>query len=186
MSFNISQFKNRDQSDVWLNLVGKDGKEMSWLKLPKEKKDELAEEIERFNAGTYDGDKLDEFKRPIRIKMKSPHGEAFRKAKMHRKVKDQVLLQGVVAQVQKDIKESGEVDLEKILDESTAKVCDSVVSGAKMIAELTVDWEGFTDDGKDAEFNPEILVAILSDPDNLVTYTSIIKAIDEKVGFFTA
>lgn len=183
MSFNISQFKNRDQSDAWLNLVGKDGKPMFYLQMTKAQREKHAEDIEKFLAGE---DVLSEFKKPIRLKMKSVHSEAFRKAKMHRKLKDQILLQGIVSNAQKQLSEDGEMDMDKFLDDSTDKLCDGINTGAKMICELTIDWEGFTEGEESAEYNPDILMAILTDPDYMVTYTNIIKSIDEKEGFFTA
>jgi hypothetical protein len=185
MSFNISQFKNRDLSDVFVNFVGKDGNPMQWLKLTKKQREELKEEIELHQKGEYQGDALEKFKRPVRIKMKSPHTQAFNKAKMMRKVKDTMLLQGVAKEAQKELKETGELDADALMKLATEKVCETVESGVNMICDLAVGWEGFTDGESDAEFDVEMLRVILFDVEHIEAYTHIIKCIDEKSGFFT-
>jgi hypothetical protein len=185
MSFNISPFKNRDLSEVFVNFVGKDGKPLQWLKMSKKQREELKEEIELYQKGEYEGDALDKFKRPVRIKMKSPHTQAFNKAKLKRKVKDSMLVQGVAKEALKELEEGKEIDVAEFVNNATQKICDTVQNGVAMICELAVGWEGFTDGESDAEFDVEMLRAILSDPDHIEAYTHIIKCIDEKSGFFT-
>lgn len=184
--FNISQFKNRNQSDVWINLVGQDGKSALWLKgMTKEQAKALKSEIEQFHAGTYEGNALDEFKSPIRLKIKSPHSQAFNKARMVRKVKDSMLIQGMAKDVKSSIDSGEELDPEALVNLATSKVCDTVTSGIAMICELAVDWDGFNDGTSPVEFDVEILQAFLMEPDNINTYTDIIKKIDGKTDFFT-
>lgn len=184
--FNVSQFKNRNLEDVWISLVGADGKPMFYLgDMPKKTAESLKEEIEQFNAGTYDGDALDKYKKPIRLKLKSPHSQAFNKARLARKVKDSMLIQGAAKEVQKSIEDGDALDADSLMDMATSKVCETITSGVSMICELATDWEGFTDGEALAEFDVEILRAILLNPDNLETYTDIIKKIDGKTDFFT-
>lgn len=186
MKFDISRFKNRNLDDVWVDLVGADGKPMFYLgDIPKKTAESLKEEIEQFNAGTYDGDALDKYKKPIRLKLKSPHSQAFNKARLARKVKDSMLIQGAAKEVQQSIDAGDSLDSQALIDMATGKVCDTITSGVSMICELATDWEGFTDGDQLAKFDVEILQAILSNPDNLETYTDIIKKIDGKLDFFT-
>ena len=158
MSFNVINLKNRDESDVWLQLVGADGEPMVYGKDEK----------------------------PVRIKMKSPHNEAFKRAVTSRKIKDQIIAQNIVKEAQAELKDGQEFDLNKFIDSSVDKVVDGIDSGAKMICSLVTAWDGFIDENnKPIEYKPEYLFAALTEPENLATYTAIIKSIETKQGFFT-
>lgn len=188
MSLNLINLKKRDSKPVWLNLVDKDGKPLLYDVITLEHKKEFEDKLERFKAGKLKREpKLDCERKPVRIKMESPHSEAFRKAKMHRKVKDQITAQGVIKAAEQLALETGEFDANKMIDNSIEKICEGIENGAKMIAELTLEWEGFRDPEtlEDVEYSPELFADILSDPDNMATYTHIVKAVDTGEGFFT-
>lgn len=188
MTFNVINLKHRDDGDMWLQLVDAAGNPAVYHDMTADQREKYESDIARFEAGEIEEKpSLAEFEKPIRIKMRSIHSEAFRKAKMHRKIKDQISAQSIIKQAHKEAESGDDVDLNKLLDDSTEKFCDSVHDGAKMIAENTVDWDGFVDqDGNKLEYSPEYLMRILTDPDNLSTYSAIIKAIEAKEGFFTA
>lgn len=188
MSLNLISLKKRDSNPVWLQIVDEKGEPLFYDDITLEEKQAFEKKLERFEKGELKKEpKLDCERKPVRIKLESPHSEAFRKAKQHRKIKDQIAAQGVLNAAQKEAEQTGGIDLDKILNDSTAKVCDSIDTGAKIIAELTLEWEGFRDPEtlEDVPYNPELLADILSEPNNLATYTHIIQAIDSGEGFFT-
>lgn len=188
MSLNLISLKKRDSNPVWLQIVDEKGEPLFYDDITLEEKQAFEKKLERFEKGELKKEpKLDCERKPVRIKLESPHSEAFRKAKQYRKVKDQMALKGVIDAAQIELKEKGTIDISEVLDSGTRKVCDNIDAGARNIAEVTLEWEGFRDPEtlEDVPYNPELLAGILSEPNNLATYTHIIQAIDSGEGFFT-
>lgn len=196
MSFNIIKTKNKNLSDCWIELADSQGNKLTYPDVTKEQLEKYQADYELFEAGELKEEPtLKEFEKPVRIKFKSIHAEAFKKAQRMRKMKDQLVAQGIYKNIQKEATElktnpsaeALEAMTDKLLSVSAEKMVEGVDDGAKMLCENAIDWEGFLDaDMNPLEFDVETLFDLLVDPKNLGVYTSILKAVEEQEVFFTA
>lgn len=184
MSFNINKYKNKDAQDAYIDVLTQKGAPSFYLAVPGDKKESLEKEIAKFNKTGVIAKSLEEYKKPIRLKFKSPHSNAFNDAVRIRAYRNQMLAKGVDAA--RAALESNTIDALAGCDKAARAINDGIKSGAMTICELCIDWEGFTDDeGNLVDYDPDILLAVLLEPANTYLYTQLIKAIEEKKGFFT-
>lgn len=140
MAFNVINLKHRDVEEAWLHIKDADGELM------------------------YADDKK---KKPVRIKFKSIHSDAFRKAFFKMNIHLANLKNGKKKEYEKLASEQAEVSREQVISDITEAFLGAEDLAIDMVTELAVDWEGFFDvDNKPLEFNPDYLRFVVSQPEN--------------------
>lgn len=133
---NVVNLKHRDTTENWLHIKDAEGNLM------------------------FADDKK---KKPVRIKFKSAHSEAFRKAFFKMSVK--------LARLKDGNKKFQDGETEITSDELVDSITDAFLSAEElaidMITELSMDWEGFIDEnGNKLDFKPEYLRFVISQVEN--------------------
>ena len=138
--FNVVNLKHRDTTENWIHIKDADGNLM------------FAD---------------DEKKKPVRIKFKSVHGDAFRKAFFKMNVKLARLKDGKKKQYEELSENGAELSPDDVIDGITDAFLDAEELAIDMITELAVDWDGFIDEsGKPLGFKPEYLRFVISQIEN--------------------
>lgn len=140
MAFNVINMKHREAPDLWLHIKNENGELM------------------------YADDKK---KKPVRIKFKSIHGDVFRKAFLKMQVRLSRLKEGKQKEYEELAKENAEVDLDKVEQDIMTAFMQAEELAIDLITETAIDWEGFVDqDGKELEFEPDLLGYVVSQIEN--------------------
>lgn len=151
MAFNVINLKHRDVEEAWLHIKDADGE----LMYADEKK-----------------------KKPVRIKFKSIHSDAFRKAFFKMNIHLANLKNGKKKEYEKLASEQAEVSREQVISDITEAFLGAEDLAIDMVTELAVDWEGFVsvtktkgENGEEEvleplEFNPDHIRFVVSQPEN--------------------
>lgn len=140
MSFNIVNLKHREINESWLHVKDANGDLM------------------------HADDKK---KKPVRIKFKSVHSDAFRKAFFKMNVRLAQLKDGKQKQYEELAKEKAEISHDEVVADITKAFLDAEDLAIDMITDLSIDWDGFIDqDGNALEFKPEYLRFVISQVEN--------------------
>ena len=160
MSFNVVNLKHREINESWLHVKDANGDLM------------------------YADTKK---KKPVRIKFKSIHSDAFRKAFFKMNVRLAQLKDGKKKEYESLAKEKAEITQEQIVSDLTSAFLDAEDLAIDMIVELAVDWDGFVDENnKPLEFSPEYLRFVISQVENYHVFKQIRDSFNDAEAFMEA